>query len=470
MRRIHFISILAAGSLALLSSCDIQAQAKERSYGLAGGYRLNKTDILYLEDIPGGDSAEAPLLGALEMLCGSPENPRFMLLEDWVDEGYNPNYPSFEIGDDGSGELSKDELGRITEDNKRVFNLQLEAIEEGDYDSLVPFRGAPRLQETWGFLLSDYRAGDVYESEEDFKADARDTIEGWYPSLQDSADLYRLECLHCHGTEGSGDGVTAPFLNPRPRNYQPGVFKWTALKDKAHPRREDLYNVISEGAYTSSMPNFKRFSRAQIHGLVDMVRLLSIRGETERMLAIELNDESPLTPELISQTYADIWNKWLSAADSLIVYDGEVPMPTPEIIARGREVYMDPNGGNCFSCHGDLGLGDGASAWEEVDGASQRIVDHWGEEIIPRNLTTGIYRGGGRPIDVYRRIVAGINGTPMPAVPDTLTEDDRWAVVHYVLSLAEVHEGLGLESKRTRAGGEDHDGDHSDDHSSDGGH
>ena len=142
--------------------------------------------------------------------------------------------------------------------------------------------------------------------------------------------------------------------------------------------------------------------------------------------------------------------------------EGDVPEPTAELLARGRELHMDANGGNCYSCHGDLGLGDGASAWEEVDGVSQRIVDDWGEEIIPRNLTSGIYRGGRRPIDIYRRISIGITGTPMPAVPDTLTEEDRWAIVHYVLSLSDVHDGVGLDSMRMRAahaghGDEDHD-------------
>ena len=45
----------------------------------------------------------------------------------------------------------------------------------------------------------------------------------------------------------------------------------------------------------------------------------------------------------------------------------------------------------------------------------------------------------------------------MPAAPDTLTEDDRWAIVHYVLSLSEIHDGVGLDSMRMRMG-------HHDDH------
>ena len=63
----------------------------------------------------------------------------------------------------------------------------------------------------------------------------------------------------------------------------------------------------------------------------------------------------------------------------------------------------------------------------------------------PRNLEYGVYRGGSRPEDLYRRILNGISGTPMPAVPlrpadakpddQRLTSDDVWHLVAYVLSL-----------------------------------
>jgi mono/diheme cytochrome c family protein len=43
----------------------------------------------------------------------------------------------------------------------------------------------------------------------------------------------------------------------------------------------------------------------------------------------------------------------------------------------------------------------------------------------------------------------------MPAAPDILTPDDRWDLVHYVLSLSEVHHGVGLDSMRMRMGDDD---------------
>ena len=53
--------------------------------------------------------------------------------------------------------------------------------------------------------------------------------------------------------------------------------------------------------------------------------------------------------------------------------------------------------------------------------------------IDPRNLRLGVYRGGRRPIDIYYRLTAGINGSGMPQAP--LTPQEKWHVVDYVLSL-----------------------------------
>jgi hypothetical protein len=71
--------------------------------------------------------------------------------------------------------------------------------------------------------------------------------------------------------------------------------------------------------------------------------------------------------------------------------------------------------------------------------------DDWNNEIMPRDLTRGVFRFGRRPIDLYRRIYAGINGTPMPehfgmtitenGEQRTMTEDDIWDLVFFVRTL-----------------------------------
>lgn len=59
----------------------------------------------------------------------------------------------------------------------------------------------------------------------------------------------------------------------------------------------------------------------------------------------------------------------------------------------------------------------------------------------PRNFKHGVFRGGSSPEDIYRRIVGGIEGTPMPSVPiatdhpQGLPIEQVWDLVNFVRSL-----------------------------------
>ena len=99
-----------------------------------------------------------------------------------------------------------------------------------------------------------------------------------------------------------------------------------------------------------------------------------------------------------------------------------------------------------MGCHGHQGRGNGASALRSTPRRStgaRAYQDDWGNPIVPRNLTRGLFRGGRRPIDIYRRIYAGINGTPMPALGESQGRQRRPAatprgpvgVVHFVRCL-----------------------------------
>src|SRR5207245_3942450 len=49
-------------------------------------------------------------------------------------------------------------------------------------------------------------------------------------TLAEGSVLYRRHCLHCHGLTGDGRGPTAPWVNPHPRDYRQGAFKFTSAK------------------------------------------------------------------------------------------------------------------------------------------------------------------------------------------------------------------------------------------------
>lgn len=55
-------------------------------------------------------------------------------------------------------------------------------------------------------------------------------------------------CASCHGPTGKGDGVAAAALDPKPRAFSEGVFKFDTDKDGKMGTEQDLLNVITNGA------------------------------------------------------------------------------------------------------------------------------------------------------------------------------------------------------------------------------
>jgi mono/diheme cytochrome c family protein len=299
--------------------------------------------------------------------------------------------------------------------------------------------------------------------------------------------LYREHCAHCHGVTGDGMGPTAAFLNPYPRDYRPGVFKFKSTERADKPTHDDLVLVLRNGLAGSSMPSFDLLSDAKIDALVEYVKYLSIRGQVELALMrayFELDDEDqgrlPETREfLVEEILIPVAESWQSASDAVIDVP-EMPdgLDMAASIAKGKELFYG-NKANCVKCHGVTGIGDGqandyddwnkvvvqakqtvsggveqaakASTWEmDADELAEHEADLvWLERfgkvldgnalrprtIRPRNLRQGVYRGGMRPLDIYYRIHAGINGAPMPAAKGTVAPEDIWHIVNYVRSL-----------------------------------
>ena len=84
----------------------------------------------------------------------------------------------------------------------------------------------------------------------------------------------------------------------------------------------------------------------------------------------------------------------------------------------------------CSQCHGEDGRGQMAT---------NVGTDSWGNPTKAADLTSGMLRGGTDPLDIYRHIDAGINGTPMPSFHATLEKEPEtiWSLVAYVLTVAD---------------------------------
>jgi mono/diheme cytochrome c family protein len=354
----------------------------------------------------------------------------------------------------------------------------------------------------------------------------------WNDVSGQQGGLYRRHCVHCHGTSGDGMGPTAAVLHPYPRDYRRGLFKFKSTQRANEPTDLDLERIIREGANGTAMPSFDLLPEGEVSALVEYVKYLSLRGQTEiglisamsEMGASEwkdlaktagvwskaadkagvkseadeekLDDEAvvkiALAPEGLLEVeraflgaqvvgedkiVAGVVTKWREANSAVIQPPERSEMSAEELelsIAKGRELFYTK--ANCVKCHGPSELGDGQTTdyddWtkplvemaKQVEDSRKSIAadsDLSSAErskqlaavyakaraleydslpprtITPRNLRLGVYRGGRRPLDLYRRLHAGINGTPMPNLFGTpgISPDDIWNLVDFVRSL-----------------------------------
>ena len=408
-----FVAAFAAAGLGVASGpCEYQPTLDPLEYGLSDETQETLSSADYL-DAP-SQALEAQIAGALEMLVGTPQDPAFLTLDAWEDDGYDPNYGLDELGDEEYDQLRAGNLER--------FAAQIAMIEAGRYEDVREPRYAPDLFAAYSErhlpgLLEDPQAEvDLGDGETVTRhEDALYLFETWYPTLRESSLTYRLQCHHCHGTEGGGNGPTAEFLDPLPRDYRQGKFKWVAVDRNTRPRRDDLYRILHEGVQGTAMPPFARFAPSVIWGLVDYVRLLSVRGEVERLLAATAANEGSLPSASILESYELVWNRWMEADENYTWFDGDIPVATPETIAHGRELFISEPA-NCFTCHGMDGRGDGEAIFEtNAEGERVKRLDEWGQPSNPRNFQQAVLRGSSRPVDMWRRIRYGIGGTIMPA-------------------------------------------------------
>ncbi|HEX8203268.1 MAG TPA: cytochrome c, partial [Isosphaeraceae bacterium] len=164
--------------------------------------------------------------------------------------------------------------------------------------------------------------------------------------LEGGHALYRRHCLHCHGVSGDGNGPTANYLFPRPRDFRPGLFKFTSTAVGAKPTRADLRKTILQGLPGTSMPSFEALMEPlEVEQVIDFVTFLSMRGEVEKNLVDEaaIAEEGQvaeaLTPDVVAELTATVFERWKTADEQVVVPETPRVPPSPESIARGRSLF-----------------------------------------------------------------------------------------------------------------------------------
>jgi cytochrome c oxidase cbb3-type subunit 2 len=188
-------------------------------------------------------------------------------------------------------------------------------------------------------------------------------------------------------------GENTPHLDPKPRDFVQAKFKCRSTPSGSLPLDSDLYDTISRGFYNTAMPSWNPLTRQQRADLIAYIKSFSPRFREEQSAApLQIPSEPPSSPDSVK---------------------------------RGAELFQ---GMNCWSCHGKEGHGNGPSALA--------LTDSKGYPITPFDFTSGTpFKCGQSDRDLFRDLMTGLDGTPMPSLMGALKPDQIWDLVHYIRTL-----------------------------------
>lgn len=216
----------------------------------------------------------------------------------------------------------------------------------------------------------------------------RDTLHGHF--------VYMKNCAVCHGRRGDGRGEMGLTVQPPPRDFAAGVFKYRSTPSGYLPTNEDLKRTIREGIPDTAMPIFNTLPERDVQAVIEYLKTFSPKWRQPGNYAAPV--EIPPRPSW----FAD-------------------PPAVEQRVKNGRKFFRAA----CAGCHGEEGKGGGSVT---------NLMDAWGNPTPPRDLRKPYIRSGRRLEDLYKVLVTGIDGTPMPSFAEGTSEEQRWELVALIES------------------------------------
>jgi len=274
-----------------------------------------------------------------------------------------------------------------------------------------PFRSKGSAMPPWKETLSVKDRWAVIAYQHSFSGHTGPHTPWEHPEMvQVGRDIYTMACAACHGNTGKGDGsvgaTLSPSRAPQPRDFTTGLFKLRSTPSGELPTTADLFRTVTEGIRSRGGPLTFGLSG---HRIMPSFRHMP---EAQRLEVVEY----------IKSLNKEFWNR----QEIRTVAIPQAPPVTPERIARGRQLYADAE---CLACHGANGRGDGPSA--------PTLKDQNGLPIAATDLTRpSRFKNGASPQHIYRTLMTGLAGTPMPSYADSIEPDQAWDLAYYVVSLS----------------------------------
>lgn len=300
--------------------------------------------------------------------------------------------------------------------------------------------------------------------------------------LKRGEELFKRECIGCHGIEGNGIGKARQFLTPPPQDLT-----------SVNPTVEYVNKVLHTGIPGTAMGHFRLYSEQDIWAIAFYVsslykeppipeetppktlalletgkqkfqtlcatchgpegrgdgpagialkpppaNLLELRPSvvhvyntlsngvpgTGMVTFAQLSDEEKwavayYVQELINKTPRfPVQQSALTKKVQSTVSVGATPPPSTALLKKGQQLFNT----TCFTCHGLSGDGKGPASV--------------GLQPPPANFTDQKWKFGGRVEDIFNTITKGSPGTAMAPFTQ-FSESDRWALSYYVKSFSD---------------------------------
>ncbi len=218
------------------------------------------------------------------------------------------------------------------------------------------------------------------------------------PTVERGQEIHHDKCSYCHGDTGKGDGPSAAYSSPQPRNFSKSHIKIRSTAFGKIPTDQDIFDRITLGMPGTTMPGWSHLSASDRWSLVLYLKTL---GRKYKRFVDKGKKHAPIVVP-------------------------EPPAFTLESLASGKQLFLE----NCSGCHGVKGRSDGASTIKIVDLASNAI---W-----PRNLSKPwTFRRGKSRKQIFMTLRTGLSTTSMPRFSPRIFNDQKiWDIVHYVQTLS----------------------------------
>ena len=220
-------------------------------------------------------------------------------------------------------------------------------------------------------------------------------------TLAEGRRIYERACAWCHGNGGLGDGPSGwsigRYSAPRPRDFTKESYKLRSTPSGELPTDQDLFRTLTQGI-PGVMPSYRSLNESERWQVIAYLKSFNPAFEQETPVSI------PLPPPSVSR---------------------------PEgAVQHGRVLYAKYD---CRVCHGANGEGNGPES------QAGRLRDTNNLPIRATNLTDpASFKNGSTAQDLYRSIMTGLDGTPMPSYANEFAgqEEAVWDLVWYLQSLS----------------------------------